>query len=156
MRQIWKNIVLGFMLLTFMVSASGFRLIKHTCPMCEIARYSLYKQESCCPAEQIVQVPEQVSCCTIQVEHTTCSTSFENNTCCENESKLIVIEELVAPANFRVEALWVSLPPQVYKPDLVQTFSIQQLLDAFRHPPPPVFSGTDYVVYLQQLKIAHC
>lgn len=156
MQQIFKNIVILGVLLAFLVSAAGFRLVKHTCPMYDISQYSLFTQASCCTTEAPNLIPEPLSCCMVNIDPALCYTNFESTSCCQNESQLIVIEELVAPASFRLEASWVSILPQIFKPGLLLSVSCQPLHQAFRHPPPPVFTGTDYVVYLQQLKLAHC
>lgn len=156
MRVILKNIALWSVLLAFLVSASGFRLVKHTCASCNIVEYSLHNPVSCCETKLPAETPEQASCCSIETDPASCATGFAMDSCCEFESNFIVIDELLAPASLKVEAAIQSLPLQKIQLDLPEDISEEKFFDAFRHPPPPVFSGTDYLVYLHQLKIAFC
>jgi len=156
MREVLRNIFLLLTLLAFMVSASGFRLVKHTCPSCNIVEYSLQNPASCCETEAPAKAQEPVSCCTSGKAPIICSSSFTMDSCCEYESQLFVIEELVAPATFKVEASLVNLPLQIARLELPENISVDLFFAAYQHPPPPVFSGMDYLVYLHQLKIAFC
>lgn len=156
MREVLKHIVLWSMLLTFLVSASGFRMVKHTCPSCNLVEYTLHNPASCCETEAPVEAQEPVSCCTPAGAPMACTSAFTMDSCCEYESQLFVIEELVAPTTFKVEAALVNLPLQIARLDLPEDVSVDLFFAAYQHPPPPVFSGLDYLVYLHQLKIAFC
>ncbi len=157
MREVSKNILLLVTMLAFVVSATGFRLVKHTCPSCNIVEYALHNSASCCETETPAEAQEPVSCCTpVKTLITTCSTAFSSDSCCEYESQLYVIEELVAPSTSKVEAAFVSLPLQMIKPDLSENIPSDHFLAAYQRPPPPVLSGTEYLVFLHQLKIAFC
>lgn len=151
-----KNILMWVMLLAFLVSATGFRLVKHSCPSCDIVEYSLHEPKPCCTAATPEEPQEPVSCCTTSPDPVSCSTTFAVASCCEYESQLFVIEELVAPATFKVEAALVYLPLRIAKLELPQEISTDLLFAAFQHPPPPTLSGTDYLFFLHQLKIAFC
>jgi hypothetical protein len=151
-----KNILMWVMLLAFLVSATGFRLVKHTCPSCNIVEYSLHESKSCCTSTAAEDVPEHISCCSIGTEPVSCSTAFAATSCCEFESKLFVVDELVAPQTFKLEAAQANQPLVLSHLNVPAEVSNDQFLAAFLHPPPPSLSGTDYLFFLHQLKIAFC
>lgn len=156
MKEVLKNIAVLFVLGAFLVSASGFRLIRHTCPSCNIVEYSFHQPEYCCGGTTPVPDAGPVSCCTVPEDPSNCNAVFEGITCCEYESQYYVVDEVISPQTLKVEAQIAIIPlPDEILPVPVGDDS-PVLKEAFLHPPPPAFTGTDYLVFLQQLKITFC
>lgn len=156
MKQVFKNIGILVLLIAFLVSASGFRLIRHTCPSCNLVEYTFHQPEACCGETTPAAGSESGSCCTVPEKTTTCSIAFETTSCCEFDSKYFLVDELISPQKLKVEAPLAATPVVADTLVLVTEEEGNAFLDAFMHPPPPIFSGTDYLFFLHQLKIAFC
>jgi|GEM_PF-1007966 len=159
MRRILKNIALGVMLLAFLVSATGFRLVKHTCPSCNIVEYTLSEPDPCCDAHNFLHEEplEPVSCCAITNDHISCSAAFVTATCCLIESNYYTIDEVVFAPSEKLEVTIVH--PFVFSFGALvntTTSASEEMLFAFKHPPPSNLSGVSFLVFLQQLKIPSC
>ncbi|MEE4175954.1 MAG: hypothetical protein V2I46_00445 [Bacteroides sp.] len=156
MKGMLKNIAVWLVLITFLVSASGFRLIRHTCPSCNIVEYTLDQPDVCCGERSQPANMEPVSCCTIPDDLSTCRTDFQTTSCCEYESTFFVVDELISSQTLKVASPLTVLPLLAALLSTTGENADQNLLPAFLHPPPPVFSGTDYLFFLHQLKIDFC
>ena len=156
MKDLFKNIAMVVMLIAFLVSVSGFQVIRHTCPSCNIVEYTLHQPEACCGVNAQPMPAEPVSCCTVPEDTHSCSNEIETTSCCEYESEFFVVDELIITQKLKVEAPLASLPVITGYLELPEAVEDHVFMAAFLHPPPPVFSGTDYLFFLQQLKIAYC
>lgn len=157
MRIILKNIALLVMLSAFLVSATGFRLVKHTCPACHIVEYTLHEPKPCCGSETQAENIEPIACCSVAVDHVTCSLAFASESCCEIESSFYVIDEVVSTPTQKVEIIIFQFPGQAGESSIeIEVSNFEEFLFAYQHPPPSSLTGTSYLVFLQQLKIPTC
>lgn len=156
MKGIFKNIAIALVLIAFLVSALGFQLIRHTCPSCNIVEYYLYQPNACCGEHSQPADSEPGSCCAVPDAIPSCSTAFETTSCCEYQSEYFVVDELVYPQSLKVGVPLARLPAMAVSISVPEDNAGHSLLAAFLHPPPPVFSGTDYLFFIHQLKIDFC
>lgn len=87
-------VILTLLLPAFLVSATGFRILKHICTGCGLVEYVYNENNSCCLATiQLHQ--EKADCCLPVHEHEiiTCSN------CCEHESQFFVTDETLTGAS---------------------------------------------------------
>lgn len=157
MRLILKNIALWVMLMAFLLSTTGFRLVKHSCPSCQIVEYTLHEPKPCCGSETQSENIEPISCCSITVDQVSCSSAFASESCCEIESNFYVIDEVVSKPLQKVENIVFQIPAEAGESSIeIGVPNFEEFLFAYQHPPPSSLTGTSYLVFLQQLKIPNC
>jgi len=156
MKAVIQYVMIWAMLAAILVGTTGFRLVKHSCNSCGIVEVTLTNPNPCCTSKTFPKPKALISCCSLEGEHISCTSSLIPETCCEIKSLYFTTEDVVQPKTFRLEQ------------EIVAQSSFEQLYDwlfdksflsttlDIKVVPPLIFSGTEYLAFLQQFKIPAC
>ncbi|HSV88812.1 MAG TPA: hypothetical protein VLH61_09230 [Bacteroidales bacterium] len=156
MKAALRYFMVWIMLFALLVATTGFRLVKHSCQSCNIVEISLSDPNPCCSSEPIHETPELITCCSLQKEHLYCTATLVPETCCEIKSMLLQVDELLYPQLQRVGPEFLDLPASDIWSNLLLKLPEGGMAFVHKHPPPVIFSGTEYLFFLQQIKIPAC
>jgi hypothetical protein len=153
MQLLVKQFKVWVMLLSLLVATTGFRLVKHSCPSCDIVEITFLGTNPCCSSEQVPPEPQPFICCSLTLEHLHCTGSLVSDTCCLIQSVLLRVDDLVSPNKHKVHPQTVEIPPVPLWSNQIAELPETRLASVNKHPPPIVFSGTEYLIFIQQIKI---
>lgn len=156
MQLLVKQFKVWVMLLSLLVATTGFRLVKHSCPSCDIVEFTLQDPNPCCSSEPSPSEPQPLTCCSLALEHMHCTGALVSDTCCFIQSVLLQVDDLVSPNTPRVDPETIEVPPVSFWSKQLAELPETRLASVNKHPPPVVFSGTEYLIFLQQIKIPAC
>ena len=146
----WVHTIGVILLLSvFLVSSTGFRLIRHSCQVCNIVEYSFDGSQGCCEAEAIVKptLPIEACCSTLQIPANTCEVD-----CCDHISEYFITDNTVTVNSLRIPVLAVQIIEALQAPGQICTDLFSQPLILPRGSPWNSHSGKQFLVSIQQLK----
>jgi len=156
MKQLVKQFMVWVMLVTILVATSGFRLVTHACHSCGVAELTLSDPDPCCLPEPNHTEPAHSECCSVSLKHLDCTGLLKPETCCIIESVLLKVDTLINANAPKIAPEIIDLSPASFWSNQMVEFPHSQLAFVNNHLPPVIFSGTEYLVYIQQFKIPAC
>jgi hypothetical protein len=146
-----SHIAVLLFLPVFLFSATGFRLVKHTCHNCGVVEYALFDNGDCCPDDAHDSqdgMPAATCCHTVQEVAFACKVD-----CCELESRYFKTGETLNSVGQKGLTL---IGAAFLHHGFHNDWFVQNQTGAlfpFEHSPPPRLSGKSLLFALHQLKL---